>query len=161
MEKDVCITSLDRSCIACPASWNGKTSDGENIYIRFRGGVFTIKIGEKDIPDTTVHEESIGDVFDGYMNAREVREKLRMLNLQVEDEIAPSFYNIPSEECTLELMGDWFNRMYCENCDWNVGQSDVEKVEFETVVPDYCPDCDANIHVETSEPDRLSNLSDN
>jgi Zn finger protein HypA/HybF involved in hydrogenase expression len=161
MEKNVCVTSLERSCIACPASWKGQTSDENNIYIRFRGGVFRIKIGEKDIPDDTIHEESIGGAFDGYMNAREVREKLRMMDFQVEDEIASSFYNIPSEECKLELIGSWFDKMYCEDCTWNVGPSNVEKVEFETVIPDYCPNCESDIQIETSKPDRLDDLTEN
>jgi hypothetical protein len=94
------------------------------------------------------------------MSAREVREKLRALGYQVKDEIAPSFYDIPSEECNLELLGDWIDEIHCGSCDWNVEDSDIENVEYETAVPQYCPECKSDVHVESSKPDRLSDLTE-
>ena len=34
------VKSLTLTCGACPTQWEGKTSDGKYIYIRFRGGNF-------------------------------------------------------------------------------------------------------------------------
>lgn len=152
---EISIASLERSCIACLSSWNGKTVEGGDVNIRLRSGVLNI-----ELDGDTIYRESIGDSFVRYMNAREVREKLRVLECQIKDDIVPSFHDIPSEEFNLELLSDWIDEIRCGSCEWNVEGSDIENVEYETVVPQYCPECKSDIHIESSKPDRLSDLTE-
>lgn len=40
------IASLKRTCIACPSQWEGVLEDGRPIYIRFRWGELSVRLGE-------------------------------------------------------------------------------------------------------------------
>lgn len=49
---------LKKTCIACPAQWEGTLDDGRMIYIRYRWGHLTVNVSLK--PTT-----NIGDALDG------------------------------------------------------------------------------------------------
>jgi hypothetical protein len=42
------ITSIKNTCGACPAQWEGRTQDGEYVYIRYRWGYLSIRAGETE-----------------------------------------------------------------------------------------------------------------
>jgi hypothetical protein len=73
--------SGSQTCIACPAQWEFKTDDGEYVYIRYRGGAFSAKIGSTR--DSAVSGELLvfgdfGDSLDGYMTTEEMEELLKI-----------------------------------------------------------------------------------
>ena len=39
--------SLIRTCSACPSQWEGTTDKGEDVYIRYRHGEFSIEINHE------------------------------------------------------------------------------------------------------------------
>lgn len=60
---------LDKTCLACPAQWEGELSDGTCVYIRYRFGVLGIGFGSSvdDAVSAVRHEWEIGDGLDGWM----------------------------------------------------------------------------------------------
>lgn len=45
MTEPITIIKLTRTCIACPSQWEGETSHGAAVYIRFRWGELTVHVG--------------------------------------------------------------------------------------------------------------------
>lgn len=86
------ISSIERDCMACPASWKGSMDDGTNIYIRYRGGVFQIREGEEEYPENVKHKQNFGGMFGGHLNQLEMREKLQELGYEFEDTAPSDFY---------------------------------------------------------------------
>lgn len=64
------LQSLEKTCIACPAQWEGELSDGMCVYVRYRYGVLRIGFGET--PDAAADdlrfEWELGDGLDGWMD---------------------------------------------------------------------------------------------
>lgn len=54
------LTELRQTCDACPSQWEGTTDDGRPVYIRFRHGWLSVRLGLKggDI-DSAVRGEEI------------------------------------------------------------------------------------------------------
>ena len=74
--------SLEQTCGACPAQWEGKIKDGRMFYIRYRWGFLSLRISDKytdDVMDAVdgaeLFGEQIGDEFDGFLD------ELKMKNL--------------------------------------------------------------------------------
>ena len=42
------VTSITQTCSACPAQWEGITEDNRKIYVRYRWGYLSVRIGEID-----------------------------------------------------------------------------------------------------------------
>jgi len=63
------LLSLEKTCPACPAQWEGELSDGTFVYIRYRHGVLTVGFGEThdDAVDDRRFEWELGDGLDGWM----------------------------------------------------------------------------------------------
>lgn len=72
------ITSLRKTCSACPSQWEGETSDGRAVYIRYRWGGLSLGIGK------TIEQAISGpydvdlywgsrDGMDGYMRYAELK----------------------------------------------------------------------------------------
>lgn len=69
------ITEIRRTCLACPAQWEGKTESGY-VYIRFRGGTLAVRSGStiKDaIAGPTIFEWHDTDSFGGFMDYDEMK----------------------------------------------------------------------------------------
>ncbi len=47
------LIELTQTSSRCPAQWDGRLEDGRPVYIRFRGGVLSVEIGQ---PNTTYLE---------------------------------------------------------------------------------------------------------
>ena len=72
------ITSLRNTCTACPAQWEGKLSDGQDIYIRYRWGHLDARIGptldEAILSGGTIFEWYSDNSLDGFMTYEELKE---------------------------------------------------------------------------------------
>jgi hypothetical protein len=91
------VTSLKKTCIACPSQWEGTLDDGRALYVRYRWGGLSVGAGE-DIDDAisrwrddALFEEDVGDGLDGFMDLPELKDHLRGLldfaeGLDAEDE---------------------------------------------------------------------------
>jgi len=63
---DVTLAELAMTCMVCPAQWEGKTTGGREVYIRYRHGRFTVdlngfryysaKLGDDSASDMTTEE---------------------------------------------------------------------------------------------------------
>ena len=74
------ITELTNTCTACPSQWEGKTADGQHVYIRFRGGHGRIGIGttlDDAIRSDGIFEWFSGGMFDGYCTLLEVDDEIK------------------------------------------------------------------------------------
>lgn len=67
------ITELVRTCYACPSQWEGRTACGHPIYIRYRWGRLSVRIGligESEwgaVEGQEIIGLPIGDGMDGFM----------------------------------------------------------------------------------------------
>lgn len=75
------ITELTKTCFACPAQWEGRTADGDYVYIRYRLGYLTLDIG-KTLRAAVAGDGALigmdhGGDRDGFMDEDELIELLR------------------------------------------------------------------------------------
>lgn len=70
------LIELNKTCVACPTMWEGKTDKGERFFARFRWGILRAELNNK-----TFYEEQIGDEYDGVM---ETDELVNILKLDVD-----------------------------------------------------------------------------
>lgn len=77
------VTTLKRTCIACPSQWEGHLKDGRMFYGRYRWGWLTIEVSEnptQDVMDAVggnlLLEQEIGGGFDGDMSNEDFIEKM-------------------------------------------------------------------------------------
>jgi len=73
------LVKLVRTCWACPSQWDGILDDGRWLYIRYRGGRFSVSVGEHEWDAVTgerLIEEYFGDPLAGYMTDAELIERL-------------------------------------------------------------------------------------
>lgn len=70
------ITKLRKTCDSCPAQWEGETSDGQQVYIRYRWGYLSVKVD----PDYAVGyraeevvSERLGDNLDGSLSFAQLK----------------------------------------------------------------------------------------
>lgn len=100
------VTSLKKTCTACPSQWEGSLDDGRVLYARYRWGELSVGLGERieDAIDSSGSDEAlfcehVGDGLDGFMAFEELRAHLYGLldfpaNLEVEGEREP-FSTLP------------------------------------------------------------------
>jgi len=61
------VIELTQTLSACPSQWDGRTKDGEYVYIRYRWGYLSVDIAGKNIFD-----EQIGGPMDGVLGTSEM-----------------------------------------------------------------------------------------
>ena len=166
---DLKITSIKRTCIACPVTWFGGTGDGGSWYVRLRGGRFSLRYMTSEPKDDKeyvsseyeIYNDTDFDSFEGHMDVYELKNKLEGLGVSFDDVLPSTFYeNLDPSECDFLVLGDWFNKASCKSCDYSIKPDSVEKIQFETVIPKECPVCSSELTVETEKPRRLENWSD-
>lgn len=57
---EVDLSTLRQTCSACPSQWEGKLTNGSNLYVRYRYGTLRV-----DIDGQSVFSTDIGDQWDG------------------------------------------------------------------------------------------------
>lgn len=75
-DEKVTVASLYHTCDACPSQWQGRTSNGGHIYVRYRWGRLTIGVGETfddALSGPCLIAIQHGDALDGYMQYDELR----------------------------------------------------------------------------------------
>lgn len=76
----IIVTKVNRTCWACPAQWDGETSDGRRIYARYRHGHFRVGVSDDEIDavnaayDRPVVDLVKGDSLDGWMEYDQLKE---------------------------------------------------------------------------------------
>lgn len=69
----IVVTELDQTCRACPSQWEGRTDDGNRIYIRYRHGWLSAGVGRtmddaiESAFSAPVHSQEYGEAYDGVM----------------------------------------------------------------------------------------------
>ena len=48
MTSDLHLVELTQTCSAAPSQWEGRLNDGRVVYIRYRHGKLTVRIGPED-----------------------------------------------------------------------------------------------------------------
>lgn len=66
---DIKLKDLIRYSSFCPTQWEGETTNGEEVYIRYRWGFLSIDINGEEVFGVKVGEE-----FDGMMNDEDMKE---------------------------------------------------------------------------------------
>lgn len=59
---------LKQTCIACPSAWKGETTEGKEIYLRYRWGGLSIRIDDLLI----YSDDNFGEGLDGWLEMDEV-----------------------------------------------------------------------------------------
>ena len=57
------VKTLTQTCNACPSQWEGELTNGEELYIRYRGSYLSIRVNNKEI-----WGNFIGNSLDGYID---------------------------------------------------------------------------------------------
>lgn len=74
--KIINIKYLLKTCMACPAQWEGETKDGKPIYIRYRWGYLSFRLGEKGQTNVCGYKElfgrQLGDDLDGSLETNKM-----------------------------------------------------------------------------------------
>lgn len=63
------VKTIRQTTGACPAQWEGEGMDGEDIYIRYRWGMFRIYIN-----DEMIFQLSYGNEYDGMIDQEQMIE---------------------------------------------------------------------------------------
>ena len=96
------VTSLKKTCTACPSQWEGELEDGRMLYVRYRWGELSAGVGEdigaavKNGRSEALYFEHVGDGLDGWMTFEELKGHLQGLlefpsGLEAETEHEPSW----------------------------------------------------------------------
>jgi hypothetical protein len=66
----ITVTTLVQTCNACPTQWEGATTDGRTIYVRFRWGYLTIGLGNTldEAVDDLTFDVAFGDNLLGVLS---------------------------------------------------------------------------------------------
>ena len=70
------VTELRQTCNMCPSQWEGRTDDGQYIYVRYRHGYLSVSVGptvDAAVCGSVVFEYDTED-GNGYMTESELRD---------------------------------------------------------------------------------------
>lgn len=74
----ITVKELTQTCEACPAQWEGLTTDDRPIYVRYRHGYLSVRLGEKGATEAYASPEifglEIGEPLDGAMAYDELKQ---------------------------------------------------------------------------------------
>jgi len=81
------IKNPEMTCSACPAQWHGRTQGERPVYVRYRWGYLSVRVGppggdsQSAVGGVEVYGEQVGDEYDGFIEWREVRDRIKPLRL--------------------------------------------------------------------------------
>ena len=73
------VSSIRKTCYACPAQWEGLTDDGRHVYVRYRWGWLTVQVasapgkGIDYLRGPFLVEQRLGDDLDGTLSYDDLR----------------------------------------------------------------------------------------
>ncbi len=79
------ISSLKKSCYACPAQWEGQLADGRYVYIRYRWGWLGVGVGytsDYEYGLDQAYAEQVGGDYDGFMDTKIMLTHLRKAGIR-------------------------------------------------------------------------------
>jgi hypothetical protein len=65
----VLLKRLKRTSVAAPSQWEGETTDGRSVYVRYRWGVLRVEIDDKQVVETDA-----GEKMGSYMDEPELQQ---------------------------------------------------------------------------------------
>ena len=68
--RSVIVRALRQTSFSCPSEWVGVTTEGQEVYVRYRWGILRI-----DLDDNVFFQAEVGDPFDGVLTYAELRER--------------------------------------------------------------------------------------
>jgi len=72
------VPQIEQTCSFCPSQWEGRTSDGHSIYIRYRWGCLKVYISEQVDGDAlegdVIFSARLADSLDGELGFEELKE---------------------------------------------------------------------------------------
>jgi len=71
----ITVSHIERTCEASPSQWEGKTNDGQWVYVRYRWGSLTVSIGDtasNAVSGKVIFRKSMDDPLGGYLSYREL-----------------------------------------------------------------------------------------
>jgi len=97
---------------ASPSQWHGRTEDNRKVYIRYRHGRLSVRIGKPGSHDhpIEIYHEYIEKENDGYIEWKEIKKRIKRINInKVLDERAKKmgFYTAPLTD--QRRMVDWLS----------------------------------------------------
>lgn len=100
--KKIKVVGVKKTCIACPAQWEGITDKNRPIYVRYRWGHLSISIGSKDkdiwdaVRGKTIISLSYGGQWDGDM---EYNKLVELTKDKIDWPKVESIYNESDDDC--------------------------------------------------------------
>jgi len=79
------IASIKQTCGACPSQWEARTVDDRPVYIRYRYGFLSVRIGPQGadiwsaVGGTEIYGDGVGDAWDGVIELDEVCQKAGLI----------------------------------------------------------------------------------
>jgi len=79
------IDELIQTCGACPTQWEFRTFENRPVYVRYRWGYLSVRIGDPDadimnaVGGIEIYGEGIGDGMDGCIGWGEVEHRIKGL----------------------------------------------------------------------------------
>lgn len=74
------VVELVKTCNACPAQWDGMTDDGRKVYVRYRWGCLSVRLGAvgdhgewAGVEGDELVSQEIGDSYDGEITLDELK----------------------------------------------------------------------------------------
>jgi hypothetical protein len=75
------LKTLKQTCMACPSQWEAETEEGSPIYIRYRWGYLSVRVGKIGQEIVTDYEEILGvqfgELLDGHLTTNNMINILR------------------------------------------------------------------------------------
>jgi hypothetical protein len=69
------VKEIEQTCEACPSQWEGYTDDGRSIYIRYRWGFLSVRIGSPSdksefagVRGKEILNKQLGDSYHGFLS---------------------------------------------------------------------------------------------
>lgn len=81
------ILNLVQTCKFCPSQWEFVTDDNRPVYVRYRWGYLSVRIGQPDeniqnaVGGTEIYGERIGDSFDGYITWDKIFDRIKDIDI--------------------------------------------------------------------------------
>jgi hypothetical protein len=75
------VIELGQTCQACPSQWKGMTDDDRRVYVRYRWGCLSVRLGAvadhgefAAVNGEEIYCEQIGEDFDGAISETEMKD---------------------------------------------------------------------------------------
>ncbi len=81
------IRDLVQTCGACPSQWEARTIENRPVYVRYRWGYLSVRVGEPDesvdgaVGGYEVYGEQVGDGYDGSIYWSDVIKRIENLDV--------------------------------------------------------------------------------